>query len=39
MEQVVDPNIAWIGWALVLAFNLLLTVVGTWLILRRRREE
>jgi hypothetical protein len=38
MEQVVDPSVAWIGWALVLSFNFLLTLVGTWLILRRREE-
>jgi len=39
MEQVVDPNAAWIGWGLVLTFNFLLTIIGTWLIVRKRREE
>jgi hypothetical protein len=39
MEQVVDPTAAWIGWGLVLTFNFLLTIIGTWLIVRKRREE
>lgn len=34
-QTMIDPTFAWIVWGLILVGNFVMTLVGTWLIVRR----
>jgi hypothetical protein len=34
-QAMVDPTFSWIVWGLILVGNFVMTLVGTWLIVRR----